>query len=88
MSRRELQWRTGVLLPAADSQCGRADDYIFEGMAPYMVQGGAFLTAAAVYHMRSSMERKLMCPPGLQRRDFMQDYFNLLYSIMAHQDWR
>lgn len=31
MSRRELQWRTGVLLPAADSQRRRADDYVFEG---------------------------------------------------------
>jgi hypothetical protein len=33
MPRRSLQWGTCVLLPAADSQCRRAHDYILEGMS-------------------------------------------------------
>lgn len=31
MSVGKLQWRPCILLPAADSKCGRTDDYIFEG---------------------------------------------------------
>lgn len=62
MPRRELQWRAGILLSAADSQCRRADDYILEGKAPCMVQAhrGAFLTADAVYNVRRPLEGELI----------------------------
>lgn len=60
MSCREMQWRTCVLLPAADPQCRRADDYVLEGKAPYMVQRSAFLTADAVYDVRCPVERELI----------------------------
>lgn len=31
MPQGRLQWRASILLPAADSQCRRADDYILAG---------------------------------------------------------
>lgn len=31
-----LQRRPRILLPAADSQCGRADDYVFHGTYKYI----------------------------------------------------
>lgn len=43
-----------------------------------MVQGGAFLTADAVYNMRRSVERELMGGYILRKWGFMQGMFQVI----------
>lgn len=64
MSCRRLPWRPRVLLPASDSQCGRADDHILKGTNGVLMCSllGILLYADhdnLVHHLRYPLEREL-----------------------------